>query len=175
MGQKNHFYYSLFPSPIGTIRLISFQGKLTHLIFQRTEKELLTKVLKKIKAESGSLPMKDGYPFKNWHTLLNRYFSGERVIFDEPIFLTTGTVLQKNIFHKIARIPYGAVRSYQDIANQLGMSTYARVVGGACGANPIPIVIPCHRVVQKNGCLGGYRCGIEIKKSLLAIEGGLHF
>jgi len=178
--EENDFCYSLFPSPVGTIRLISFRGKLTHLLFQKTEKTRITTVLTQIKAKSQSFPIKVAQPlrdedqFKHWHNLLNRYFCGERVSFDEPICLTSGTILQKKIWSEITRIPHGVVRSYQDVSNRLGMKKSARVVGGACGMNPIPIIIPCHRVVQKNGSLGGFRCGIEIKKSLLAVEGYLH-
>ena len=165
------FHYSRFRSPIGMIGLISFRGKLIHLLFLKTEKELLTKVLTQITATSGSLPVEDAGPFKYWRNLLDRYFCGERVLFNEPVDLKKGTVLQKVIWDKIAQIPYGMVQSYQDIANQLGMKKSARVVGGACGVNPIPIIIPCHRVVHQNGSLGGYRCGIKIKQELLAIEG----
>jgi len=171
--EANDSFYSLFPSPIGIIRLISFRGRLTHLLFQKTEKRLLAHVLTQIKAKSGSLPIEDTGLFQYWHNLLERYFCGERVIFNEPVDLMQGTVFQEKIWNEIAKIPYGVAQSYQEIANQLGMKKSARVVGGACAVNPIPIIIPCHRVVCQDGSLGGYRSGVQIKKKLLAIE-GLH-
>ena len=113
--------------------------------------------------------------FNKWHALLNRYFLREVVSFKEPITFLTGTDLQKKIWDGIAEIPYGSVQSYLTVANRVGIKNGARVVGGACAANPIPIIIPCHRVVHQDGYLGGYSAGsgIAIKKKLLAIEGVL--
>ena len=88
--EANDSFYTLFPSPIGIIRLISFRGRLTHLLFQRTEKRLLAHVLTQIKAKSGSLPIEDTSLFQYWHNLLERYFCGERVIFNEPVDLMQG-------------------------------------------------------------------------------------
>lgn len=69
------------------------------------------------------------------------------------------------------KIPYGELRSYRWIAEELKMGAAVRAVGNACGKNPLPIVVPCHRVIRHDGSLGGYTGGVEIKKKLLAIEG----
>jgi len=164
-------YYTLLDSPIEPIALLSSRGLLSHLLFLQSEEILFTQVMDRMKKISGAFPVRDDHPFTKWQTLLNRYFSGEPVIFDEPIGLS-GTDLRKKIWDTMTRIPYGTTQSYQDVANRLGMKKSARVIGGACGTNPIPIIIPCHRVVYKNGALGGYRCGIEIKKRLIAMEKG---
>jgi methylated-DNA-[protein]-cysteine S-methyltransferase len=169
--KRDAFVYSVFRSPVGPIGLIAFCGQLTHLIFQKTEKTVFTTVLAGITAKHGTPPVRDEHRFKKWHRLLNRYFGGEKVVWNEPILFTTGTVLQKKIWRALSQIPYGTVQSYQEVAHYIGMKKGARVVGGACARNPIPIVIPCHRVVRHDGSLGGFRCGVQTKKRLLSIEG----
>lgn len=85
-------------------------------------------------------------------------------------FLAAGSIFQQRVWREIAAIPYGETRNYGEIGEALGGRALARAVGSACGANPCPLVIPCHRVVGKSS-LGGFTGGIEIKKLLLAIEG----
>jgi O-6-methylguanine DNA methyltransferase len=75
------------------------------------------------------------------------------------------------VWKQIARIPYGEVRSYGRIARQLRRAQAARAVGQACGRNPLPLVIPCHRVVAANGSLGGFSAGLDVKRKLLKLEG----
>ena len=81
-----------------------------------------------------------------------------------------GTEFQKRVWAAISRIPYGETRSYNKIAEEIGMPKAYRAVANACGANPVPLIVPCHRVIRKNGSLGGYGMGIERKKYLLAME-----
>jgi methylated-DNA-[protein]-cysteine S-methyltransferase len=98
------------------------------------------------------------------------YFAGELTAFDLPLD-PGGSVLERGVFDAMRAIPYGQTRTYGDIASELG--TYGQPVGQACGANPIPVIIPCHRVLSANG-LGGYSGagGIETKIALLKLEGG---
>jgi len=102
------------------------------------------------------------------------YLAGEsRCFFADPPpspFLAAGSAFQQRVWRQIGAIPYGETRSYGEISRTLGDRNLARAVGGACGANPCPLLIPCHRVVGKNS-LGGFTGGIEIKKLLLTIEG----
>ena len=79
--------------------------------------------------------------------------------------------LQRSIWRALRAIPYGAVRNYGDIARAIGQGGAARAVGGAIGSNPLPIVIPCHRVIASDGTIGGYSGGLAIKHRLLALEG----
>jgi methylated-DNA-[protein]-cysteine S-methyltransferase len=109
--------------------------------------------------------------FRNLCSQLNSYFLGEKVIFDEPIDFLTGTIFQKKVWQKVSQIPYGQVITYGAIAKQIGNPKAVRAVGRANGANPIPILIPCHRVVAAGGKLGGYGGGLEIKEYLLRLEG----
>ena len=101
---------------------------------------------------------------------LSEYFAGARRDFDLPLN-PAGTPFQRRVWTEMARIPFGATESYGALARKTG--SVARAVGGACGANPIPIVIPCHRVVGADGTLGGFSGGTgpETKRALLELEG----
>ena len=82
-----------------------------------------------------------------------------------------GTDFQRSVWRELRRIPTGATRSYADIANAIGRPKATRAVANACGANNLPVVIPCHRVIAKDGTLGGYTGGLRIKRALLKAEG----
>lgn len=123
-----------------------------------------------------SLPVAD--PAPEGHLLLCRakmqlaeYFAGQRQQFDLPLS-PQGTSFQQAVWAAMRRIPYGASRTYGAIAAKLGQPNSARAVGGAAGRNPLPIVIPCHRVVGSSGRLTGFSGGLEIKRFLLALEAG---
>lgn len=98
------------------------------------------------------------------------YFQGRRQTFDFPLDLR-GTGFQLSVWETLLKIPYGTTKSYSEIAVEVNRPAAVRAVGSANGANPIPIAVPCHRVIGKNGLLTGYRGGLEIKEELLRIEG----
>lgn len=100
------------------------------------------------------------------------YFRGEPVSFDIPVDLSWCTPFQKEILGVIRRIPYGEVRSYREVAAMAGHPRAVRAAGTAASANRTPVVIPCHRVIRKNGELGGFGGGLPLKKFLLALENG---
>src|SRR5205085_12570568 len=100
---------------------------------------------------------------------LHEYFRGERRAFDLAL-APRGTEFQQDVWHALQRIPYGETRAYADVAREIGRPAAVRAVGAANGANPIPIAIPCHRVVGSNGSLTGFGGGIETKRWLLALE-----
>lgn len=102
---------------------------------------------------------------------LQRYSSGRPVHFKLPLDLTCGTPFQQKVWRALCKIPRGQTRSYAWIARQIGQPKAARAVGAACGANPIPIIVPCHRVIASDGSLGGYSGGLERKRQLLKLEG----
>lgn len=103
---------------------------------------------------------------------LDAYFEGKLKAFDLPL-APMGTPFQQKVWQALARIPFGATRTYGDLAKELG--TAPRCLGGACGRNPLPILIPCHRVLGANKSLGGYSGmdGIDTKRFLLTLEGAL--
>lgn len=97
------------------------------------------------------------------------HLSGQRPHLDLPIDIQV-TAFQRLVLDALQKIPYGETRSYSDIAESIGKPTSIRAVANACGANPVPLVIPCHRVTRKNGVSGGYRWGTERKEALLHLE-----
>lgn len=100
---------------------------------------------------------------------LREYFAGTRTTFGIAV-RTAGSAFQRAVWDELRRIPYGETRSYADVARAIGHPSAARAVGAANGANPVPIVIPCHRVVRSGGKLGGYGGGLELKRWLLNLE-----
>lgn len=100
---------------------------------------------------------------------LDEYFGGTRKRFDLP-FLLQGTSFQKQVWRAIAAIDFGEVATYKEVAVQLGNTHLARAVGQAANRNPVPIVIPCHRLVGSGGWLGGFAPGVGVKERLLAHE-----
>jgi O-6-methylguanine DNA methyltransferase len=103
---------------------------------------------------------------------LDQYFSRTRRAFDLPLD-TRGTAFQEAVWAEVGSIPYGTTITYGEIARRVGRPKAARAVGGANGANPLPIIIPCHRVVGAGGALTGYGAGLEIKAQLLQLEEAL--
>ena len=118
----------------------------------------------------------------SWHDdffadLLSRlksYFAGHRVAFPEELDLSLATAFQRKVWQLTRLIPYGETRSYSWIAEQLGKAGAGRAVGQALARNPLPIIIPCHRVVASDGKLGGYSGGVEMKRWLLHLEALSH-
>lgn len=100
---------------------------------------------------------------------LTEYENGTRKVFELPLHLK-GTEFQKQVWNALLEIPYGETRSYQEIAIRIGKPKALRAVGGACNRNPIGIIVPCHRVIGKNGSLTGYAGGLSYKELLLKHE-----
>jgi methylated-DNA-[protein]-cysteine S-methyltransferase len=103
---------------------------------------------------------------------LDEYFAGDRRTFDLTL-APHGTQFQLDVWNMLQRIPYGETRSYAQIAQSIGRPTATRAVGAANGANPIPIIIPCHRVIGSSGSLTGFGGGIDVKRRLLDLEAGV--
>lgn len=104
-------------------------------------------------------------------TELREYFAGTRRVFELPIDLQSGTAFQREAWEKLRAIPYGTTMSYGAQAAAMGKPKAVRAVGGANGKNPLPVIIPCHRVVSSLGKLHGFSGGIELKRYLLGVEG----
>lgn len=158
-------YIFEYKSPIGAIIITSDETEITGLRFKgESEAEVLSD--KKYKETSA---IKEG---KKW---LDLYFSGKNPGYI-PAINPTGTEFQKLVWKLLLEIPYGKTTTYGEIAGKIAeiknvSRMSAQAVGGAVGKNPIAIIIPCHRVVGKNGKLTGYRYGMDKKISLLALEG----
>lgn len=102
---------------------------------------------------------------------LAEYFTGKRKAFELPIAYPCGTPFQHSVWNALRNIPYGETRSYEDIARAIGNPKAVRAIGQANTHNPILLLVPCHRVINKNGTIGGFGCGVELKRKLLELEG----
>jgi methylated-DNA-[protein]-cysteine S-methyltransferase len=101
---------------------------------------------------------------------LAEYFNSKRKTFDVPLDLK-GSDFQIKVWNELLKIPYGKAISYKELSERLGDKNLVRAVGKANGSNPVPVIVPCHRVINSDGSLGGYSAGIPIKEKLLELEG----
>ena len=108
-----------------------------------------------------------------WRRELDEYFAAQRLLFDLPVDRRLIHGIARDVLRQTSKIPYGEVTTYGKIAGEIGHPTAARAVGRALGSNPIPIVIPCHRVIGASGKLTGYAGGLDRKVALLELEGSL--
>jgi methylated-DNA-[protein]-cysteine S-methyltransferase len=112
----------------------------------------------------------DDSKVENVFTQLKEYFKRQRKEFDLKLEIL-GTEFQKKVWNVLTKIPYGVTISYGELANRMGDKNLMRAVAAANGANPIPIIIPCHRVISADGSLTGYGGGLDVKQKLLELEG----
>lgn len=103
---------------------------------------------------------------------LKEYFNGQRRDFSVPLDLNGVTDFRRGVLNALSRIPFGETRSYSAVAAEVGAPGAMRAVGSACATNPVPIIVPCHRVLRSDGSIGGYLGGLEAKKTLLLLEQG---
>ncbi|NLL90358.1 MAG: MGMT family protein, partial [Dehalococcoidales bacterium] len=101
------------------------------------------------------------------------YFKGAKVTFPERLDMSAATTFQREVWQATRTIPYGESRSYKWLAEKIGRPKATRAVGGALGKNPLPIIVPCHRVIGSNGDLTGFTGGLDIKIKLLELEGAI--
>jgi len=152
-------YHSEIDSPLGPLLLTMEHGHLTNVcMFQQ-------KRVAAIPLESIS----DVGPFDTVTKQLDEYFAGNRREFDVPLRLK-GTSFQISVWNELIKIPYGTTTTYGEIARRIGNPKAVRAVGLANGRNPIPIVVPCHRVIGSNGSLTGFGGGLANKSLLLELE-----
>lgn len=154
--------YQKISSPIGPIYIVADAKHLQAITFA-CNWESIQKKMKDLECKSNAI-------IAQTEVQLQEYFAKERTAFDLPIAFS-GTVFQKLSWQALLTIPYGETRSYAEQAQIIGKAKAVRAVGRANGQNPIPIVVPCHRVIAKSGKLTGFAGGLERKKYLLELEG----
>lgn len=161
--------YSIFKTKFGWMGIAGNNDGLVAIILPLPKKEESVALLKK-RINKTNLVRNEEY-FEAVKTSLINYLKGKKVVFDYPIDIISATNFEKKVWQVTQSIPYGEVRTYQFIAYEVGSPKAFRAVGQALKKNPLPIIIPCHRVIQSNGQLGGFLGGRDLKKNLLAIEG----
>lgn len=165
----NTLCYTMMDSPIGPLLLASTAEGLCFIEFGE-EPDSLPSLQRWSKKHFLDMPIaRDDESNGQVKKQLQEYFAGERETFDLP-YVLHGTPFQKAVWTELSLIPYGETRSYKDIALAIGASKAVRAIGGANNRNPIPVIIPCHRVIGSNGALVGYGGGLSIKEHLLALE-----
>jgi methylated-DNA-[protein]-cysteine S-methyltransferase len=160
-----------YDSPIGRLALFATKAGLLCLALPPEAEAWGAKNVARMLGGSPAF-VDDAAPLRQTIAQLDEYFAGKRRVFDLPLD-PRGSDFQRAVWQAIAEVPYGATTTYAAIARAIGRPDAVRAVGAANGANPLPIVIPCHRVVGANGALTGYGGGLELKARLLELEGGL--
>jgi methylated-DNA-[protein]-cysteine S-methyltransferase len=154
-------WYSRYPSPVGELVLTSDGATLTGLFLPLRD------------GSAAPLPgsgwRRDDGPFREVLVQLRAYFAGERTAFEVPLRMA-GTSFQRRAWEALLTIPFGSTISYAEQARRIGRPGAARAVGAANGCNPIPIIVPCHRVIGSSGTLTGYGGGLPMKEWLIEHE-----
>jgi methylated-DNA-[protein]-cysteine S-methyltransferase len=163
-------YQSTIDSPVGPLRILSTPEGLAAVLFGRGSHRTSDSWVRR--RFPGVEPVPAGKTHRLFDRQIHEYFEGRRRIFDLSFDLR-GTEFQTKVWTVVARIPYGQTVSYGEIAHLIGKPKAVRAVGAANGANPISIIIPCHRVIGADGSLTGYGGGLKNKRWLLAHEGVL--
>ncbi|HWG09012.1 MAG TPA: methylated-DNA--[protein]-cysteine S-methyltransferase [Solirubrobacteraceae bacterium] len=162
--------YAPVDSPFGKLLLAASASGLVRLAFPEESEEL---VLERLAARISPRIVQAPARLDPIRRELDEYFAGRRRVFELPLDWSLAGPFARRVLGATAQIPYGRVLSYAEVAAEAGSPRGSRAAGNALGANPIPIVVPCHRVLRSGGSLGGYAGGLERKQFLLELEGAL--
>lgn len=165
--QRTVARYGSMPSPLGDLLIAVSDNGICELSFGRSGQDRFLGVLER----RGFAPVADQQAIEAVSEQLREYFNGKRHVFDLRVDLTGVTPFTQQVLDATARVPFGHLLTYRDIARSIGKPNATRAVGNALGRNPVPVVVPCHRVVRSDHSLGGYTGGLDIKERLLTIEG----
>lgn len=169
LDQTSSFFVDRLATPIGTMMIAADdEGKLRVALFTEDEDDLCRYLRLQVGAKSFTLEL--AHDPHRLTSLISDYFAGSLAIIDELPVEHGGTPFQQDVWRKLRSIPCGSTTSYGELAKQIGRPAAVRAVGLANGANPVAVVVPCHRVIGANGSLTGYGGGIERKRWLLDHE-----
>ena len=162
--------YASMDSPFGTLLLASTKRGLVRVgLPNQNSDELLADLAARVSPRVLEAPAE----LDEVRRELDLYFAGKLDHFDLPLDWRLSSGFRQRVLRAIDRIPYGQTRSYTEMARRAGNERAVRAAGTACGSNPIPLVVPCHRVLRTSGALGGYGGGLPMKQALLELEGVL--
>ncbi len=159
--------YGTMPSPVGDLLIAASADGICEISFGRSGTERFLDTLQR----RGFRPVADQQAVETAASQLREYFSGRRHIFDLDVDLTGVTPFTRDVLNATADVPFGHLVTYRDIARSIGKPNATRAVGNALGRNPVPVIVPCHRIVRSDHSIGGYTGGLDIKERLLSIEG----
>jgi len=162
----NKLSYTIFETVMGWVGIVgSPKGLIASTLPKPTSQEVQSCLSKHM---NNAVYSPDS--FKDLVNRFNEYFNGNHVVFPDKLYLENHSLFKRNVWEAASNIPYGETRSYSWIAEKTGKYKAQRAVGQALGENPLPVIIPCHRVIAANGQLGGFTGGVEMKRRLLQIE-----
>ncbi|MFJ4712435.1 methylated-DNA--[protein]-cysteine S-methyltransferase [Streptomyces sp. NPDC088785] len=167
--------WAVVGSDIGPLLLAATEDGLVNVVFHATD-AVRDKALARIGSRFGTEPVEapDSPLLADAIRQLDEYFAGRRRAFELPLDWSLITGFNREVLRELAAgVSFGAVVGYGDLARRVGQPSAAQAVGVAMGANPLPVVVPCHRVVERDGGIGGFGGGLETKRKLLALEGVL--
>jgi methylated-DNA-[protein]-cysteine S-methyltransferase len=162
--------YTTTDSPFGPLLLATTPRGLVRVgLPNQDSDELLNELARRVSPRV----LEAAAPLEEARRELDLYFTGKLTEFDLPLDWQLSRDFRRRVLRQIARIPYGQTRTYTQMAKGAGSERAVRAAGSACGSNPIPLVVPCHRVLRTSGALGGYGGGLPMKEGLLQLEGVL--
>ena len=163
------WYDKLIDTPLlNTLYVVASERGLVAIVFNLEE----TEFLEQIRSQAACVPVYAPHRVAADASQLREYLQGERTAFTLSLDLSMATMFRKQVLEEVRNVPFGKVTSYRDIAVRIGQPRAARAVGQSLARNPLPVVIPCHRIIRTDGELCGYSAngGIEIKRRLLHLE-----
>ncbi|MFF3637755.1 methylated-DNA--[protein]-cysteine S-methyltransferase [Streptomyces sp. NPDC002250] len=167
--------WAVVDTGIGPLMLAATREGLVNVVFHASDR-VRERALERLTARMGAEPVEDPRSPLLHEAIrqLEAYFAGRRHDFDLPLDWSLISGFNRQVLRELAgSVPYGTVVGYGDLAGRVGQPGGAQAVGAAMGANPLPVVVPCHRVVESGGGIGGFGGGLETKRKLLALEGVL--
>ncbi|MFG2221600.1 methylated-DNA--[protein]-cysteine S-methyltransferase [Streptomyces sp. NPDC048644] len=170
---RREWAWGRLDTPVGPLLLAATDEGLAEVLFHADERAS-RRATARLEGIFGSAPLPDTPHLAAAMAELTAYFAGELRAFTVPLDWSLSSGFHVRVLHELAvGVPYGSVVGYQDLADRVGEPGAARAVGAAMGSNPLPVVVPCHRVVASDGGIGGFSGGLETKRLLLALEGVL--
>ena len=163
--------YDLVDSPIGSLLVAVSERGVCRIAFEPEADEELDRLA----ARLGPRVLRASRRVEPVRRQLGEYFEGQRRVFELDYDLAGIPAFQQEVLHELVRVPYSETATYGGLAARIGRPRAARAVGGALNRNPVPIVVPCHRIVGSTGSLVGYGGGLDRKRALLTLEGALLF
>ncbi|HMK24113.1 MAG TPA: methylated-DNA--[protein]-cysteine S-methyltransferase [Terriglobales bacterium] len=161
----------IFPTPWGWMGISETTKGIDAIILPKASRRAIESALRI--SSNAHLDAKAPSRLQEARRQLIEFLRGKRERFDVLLDLSRGTAFQRQVWRTLQRVPYGKLRSYRWIALRVGGRRFARAVGNAVGSNPVPIVVPCHRIVAHDASLGGFSGGLPMKRKLLRLEGTL--
>ncbi len=147
-------YYDIFESPLGNLYLVFSKKDLSGVSFSKPVR----------------IPYRRGVAPQGFIRELSEFFNGKNHTFSQKIRFLTGTDFEKKVWTALREVPFGETKTYKWMAEKVGHPSATRAVGRALSKNPVPIVLPCHRIIESDGSIGGYSSGVNIKIRLLKME-----